>query len=281
MFFYYLCNNRKYKKKIMCCVIFVPTTKRRQGFVEETKTLSGSTTDTTSTCRPIKNNDEDTTTVSTTCNDNHDEKISISSSLSSVSSSEDVCSSSSAKCRRMVRFADDNVIHGSSSSLCSYVMDDTVLANGWYNRHELYNMKHTSHRIGRNFIKKNHIPSSSLSSLQSSLWSPENDGHPNDNSPTTTLKRTSGRFLFALKDDTVRGLETMICSERRRRRYLTRQFVLTAANKLQLHQHHHHATTLAWVTARVTQYATQIALIEAINDASCIHHVTATTIVKL
>jgi hypothetical protein len=247
--------------------------KRPRDFVEISSTSSGSKTDsaTGSTCRPIKNNDEDAIAASTTCDD-QDEEISMSSSLSSNSFIHP-----SSKRRRMVQFAsDNNVIHSSSSFGSTYVLDDSILADCWYNRQDLSTMKRTARRVCRSFLINN------IHSSESLLQQPEEDVHRNDTTTTTTTKRTSSGHscLFALQDETVRGLESLVCSERQRRQYLTRQFVLTAAKKLKLHQSHH-VKKLAWATSRVTHYATQIALLEAKHDYDSINGVAPTNVEQI
>jgi hypothetical protein len=224
-----------------------------------------------STCCPINNNAEDAIAASNTCDD-QDEEISMSSSLST-----DSVIHPSSKRRQMVHFASDNNVIHSSSSFVSYVLDDSILAGGWYNRQDLSTMKRTARHVCRSFLNNN------IHSSEPLLQQLEEAVHRND----TTKRTSSGHCmnynnscLFVLQDETVRGLESLVCSERQRRQYLTRQYVLTDANKLQL-RHPHHVKKLAWGTLRVTHYATQIALLEAKHDYYSIYRVAPTNVQQI
>jgi hypothetical protein len=171
------------------------------------------------------------------------------------------------KRRRVVQFS-KNIEDVSSSLSSHYVIDEEVLSAGWYNRRELGAIKSQAREICQRHTgghyqddtcvneDDNTITTAASSSGLSSLSSPDME---------TTLKRP---LLLSFEEDdttTLRGLETRICPERQRRKYLVGKFVLTAASKLQLQQPHHVAK-LAWATARVTRYASRVAHEEALRD---------------
>lgn len=167
--------------------------------------------------------------------------------------------SSSRKRRRVVQFSmTQQEIKLSSSSF--YITDEEVQSCGWYNKTELDEMRFEARDICRQIRNEDMVSSSNCSNDISCF-----DSLPsmNNNNDVTQLKQKL-QPLLSLNEET-RGLEHRICFERQRRKYLVRQFVLTAASKLKLNQPKH-VNKLAWASSKVTRYSTKLAIEEALRD---------------
>jgi hypothetical protein len=174
------------------------------------------------------------------------------------------------KRRRTVQFSTTHECESSSSSSSlssslGYVIDEECQSAGWYNKFELDEMRVEAKNACRQ-IQINDATTSSVSNDTTTccLASLSSMCEEKSNDPSSQTPHSKVKPLLCISEAT-RGLETRICMERQRRKYLVKQFILTAAKKLTLH-HDSHVCKLASASSRVTRYATKIAIEEAQYD---------------